>query len=232
MGKLFGFLNREPKKGAEGASPRKGFGRFFFLLWTHFGKLIALNFLFIVFSLPLLTLPAAFCAMMRVLFVLSRDGNVFLWDEFWGEFKAELFRSIPMGLLFLLMLAGAACSGLIAYVNWGSVYGVLFGAIALALLLFELLLSSYGFLMLAMTKLTPSQALNNAWRLVIAGKWRSPAALLLMLLLWAAWALSLPYSFPVLLVCWIALAELAVCLTLAPVISRYAVAEPPSDKDE
>ena len=45
-------------------------------------------------------MPAALCAMDRVLIVLVREGNVLLWEEFRDEFKKDFWRSLPLGLLF------------------------------------------------------------------------------------------------------------------------------------
>jgi hypothetical protein len=75
--------------------PKGGVRRVWFLLKTHFGKFLSLNVLFLAFCVPVVTIPAAIAASDRVCLVLWREGNCFLWEEFWGEFKSELFNSLP-----------------------------------------------------------------------------------------------------------------------------------------
>jgi uncharacterized membrane protein YesL len=63
-----------------------------------------LNLLLLVFSIPVITLPAALCGMNRVLIKLYRDGNCFVWDEFYKEFRANLWKALPFGVLGGIML--------------------------------------------------------------------------------------------------------------------------------
>ena len=81
-------------------APREGARRFFYLFWNHAWKLIRLNLLFLACCIPVVTMPAALCAMDRALIVLVREGNVLLWEEFRDEFKKDFWRSLPLGLLF------------------------------------------------------------------------------------------------------------------------------------
>ena len=95
MGFFEDLGNRNWKKEGEGKpAPSHGRERFFYLLRTHFWKLITLNLLFLLFSIPVVTLPAALCAMNRVLIKLTRDGNCLLWMEFRDEFKRSFLKSL------------------------------------------------------------------------------------------------------------------------------------------
>lgn len=53
-------------------APREGARRFFYLFWNHAWKLIRLNLLFLACCIPVVTMPAALCAMDRALIVLVR----------------------------------------------------------------------------------------------------------------------------------------------------------------
>ncbi len=86
-----------PGKGVTELPPEKGVRRYFFLLSIHFSKLCGLNLLFVLFSIPIITMPAALCGMNRVLILLVREGNCYLWDDFIKEFKASFFKSLPFG---------------------------------------------------------------------------------------------------------------------------------------
>lgn len=93
-----------PGPGVAEPAPEKGIKRFLFLLAAHFWKLVSLNLLFLLFSIPVVTMPAALCGMNRVLIKLVREGNCFLWSDFIKEFRAELFKSLPFGILYAFLL--------------------------------------------------------------------------------------------------------------------------------
>jgi uncharacterized membrane protein YesL len=67
-------------------------------------KLVALNLMFLAFSIPVVTMPASLCGMNRVLIKLWREGNCFLWSDFWDEFKANILKPCRLGLY-----AGSCC---------------------------------------------------------------------------------------------------------------------------
>ena len=81
-------------------APQEGSRRFFYLLWTYIWKLVWLNVAFLIFCIPVITIPAAISAMDRALIVLVRSGNVLLWEEFRDEFKRDFGACLPLGLLF------------------------------------------------------------------------------------------------------------------------------------
>ena len=143
-------------------APREGARRFFYLFWNHAWKLIRLNLLFLACCIPVVTMPAALCAMDRVLIVLVREGNVLLWEEFRDEFKKDFWRSLPLGLLFggLLFLGYFLLS--LGMGNFGTFLGPMFFAFGLFTVGFALGRGSYAFLMRAMFDLPNGQILKNA----------------------------------------------------------------------
>ena len=143
-------------------APREGARRFFYLFWNHAWKLIRLNLLFLACCIPVVTMPAALCAMDRVLIVLVREGNVLLWEEFRDEFKKDVWRSLPLGLLFggLLFLGYFLLS--LGMGNFGTFLGPMFFAFGLFAIGLALGRGSYAFLMRAMFDLPNGQILKNA----------------------------------------------------------------------
>lgn len=89
------------REGAGLPMPEGGIRRYALLLTTHFWKLIGLNLLFVLFSLPIITMPAALCGMNRVCMLLIRNGHCFLWQDFIEEFKRSFVRSILPVVFFL-----------------------------------------------------------------------------------------------------------------------------------
>lgn len=142
--------------------PKGGSRRFFYLLWNHFWTLVKLNLFMIVFSLPVVTIPAAICAADRVAVQLARNGYVLLWEEFRDEFKADFFRSLPLGLLFGGMVALSYVMMSIGLGNSGSYSGMVILALGILLLYHVLSCGSYAFLLRAMLSLNNWDVLKNA----------------------------------------------------------------------
>ncbi len=90
------------------------------LLWSVFGRewweLIKLNLLFLIFALPLVTLPAATIALAAVTLAMIEDRNVWLLKDFWAAFRSRFVATTALGLAFvaLLCLSGLA---LVTYTN-------------------------------------------------------------------------------------------------------------------
>lgn len=227
------FKNRfteAPREGA-GESPRTGAKRYFFLLSTHFGKLIGANLLFLLFSVPIVTMPAAKCAMNRVLIKLVRDGNCFLWDEFWKEFRSQLLRSLPVGILFAALLGLSYYSLSLVISNTGEIPTMAFLALGLAALLAETLLSAYAFVLFPMLDLRGGDILKDSVALMLRGGGRALAAAGIKLFALALQALLFPVGL-LLLLTLPALCELALCLLINPLVQKYIIEPFEAGKDK
>lgn len=83
--------------------PKTGLNRFVFIVKNHFIRLIELNLLFILFSIPVITLPAAIRALNHVLIHLFTHGTSYIWDDFRQEFRKSFLRITAIGWLVLLL---------------------------------------------------------------------------------------------------------------------------------
>ncbi len=90
-----------PGPGVYDEVPQEGIPRLFFVLTTHFTKLIKANLLFTLFCLPVITFPAAFAALHRISMKLTHDGVCDVWQEFWTEFKTDFWRRTAVGLILM-----------------------------------------------------------------------------------------------------------------------------------
>ena len=89
-------------------------------------ELIKLNLLFAVVSLPIVTLPAAYVAMVGICVAMIEDRNVYLWRDFWSVFRSRFRLATLLGLAFccaggltplaIATYAGAAKGNLLAAV--------------------------------------------------------------------------------------------------------------------
>ena len=74
-------------------------------MMTRIGDCICLSFLWIVFSLPVVTMGAASAAMYAAVYRCIRKDEAGLWKKFWEAFKENLKRSTLIWLAAMLILA-------------------------------------------------------------------------------------------------------------------------------
>ena len=197
--------------------PPHGGGRIWYVLSTHFGKLVWASLLFILFSIPIVTIPAATAGLWAVIRSLYRDGHCMVWAAFWEEFRTDpLGRTVYALLLFLLPVAGwmigSAISTLAIYITT-----------ALPLVL-VLLVSGYWYPQLATLRLSSGQCLKNAFLLACI---ETKANFFLLLIQGGAAALFLllwPFSIPLLLLL-PALTQLLMAAAVYPVLERRLIRE-------
>ena len=180
-----------------------------------------LNVVFLIFCVPVITIPAAISAMDRALIVLVRDGNVLLWEEFRDEFRRDFRASLPLGLIFgaLLFLSYYLLS--LALGNLTNMLGPVAFALGLLVLFFSLGRGSYAFLLRAMFDLTTGEILKNANAMAAVRGGRGLAAVLLNLCgLFLVYAFF-PYSLVAVALIGVSLHHFLLCYLLnAPIQER------------
>lgn len=187
--------------------PEKGVRRFGFVLWTHMWKLVTLNLLFLVFSIPVVTMPAALCGMNRVLIKLWREGNCFLWSDFWDEFKANILKALPFGIICGLMLF-ASYYFLSLSVSYGALLTTVIGFMLLG---FAVLFGSYAFVFLPTLDLKIRHIARNAFILAMV-EWKTNLVLLACVIGTAlVSAAFFPYTIALIAFILISLCQLMVC---------------------
>ena len=72
---------------------------------TKIGDCICLSVLWIVFSLPVVTMGAASAALYKVVYDCLRKDEAGIWKKFWESFKENLKRSTILWLVAMLILA-------------------------------------------------------------------------------------------------------------------------------
>ena len=212
------------QSGVTGLPPEQGAKRFFFVLTTHFRKLLCLNLLFVAFCIPIVTIPAAFCGMNRVLIKLVRDGNCFLWSDFIKEFKQSFFKSMPFGVLCVVLTFSGLQALSMGFPGGGEV-NALFAALAFLLLAFMVLFSGYAFVFLSCFNLKGRHIAKNALLFTLS-QWKANFALLGLAIPTIVLVFDIYYSLAragysnlavvlvLLLVIYFALVQLAVCVTI------------------
>jgi len=179
-----------PGKGVAEPPPQGGWRRVFFVLGTHFWKLVSLNLLFLAFSIPVFTIPAAFCGMNRVLIKLYRDGNCFVWTEFYKEFRANLWKALPFGVF-----GGIGLFASYYFLSYGTSLSsdgveVLSTALGILLLAFIVLFLNYVFVFLPALDLKNKQITRNAFIFLIT-EWKTNLVILGIVTITAVFSIAL-----------------------------------------
>ena len=204
--------DRYRREGAGRPAPASGWSRVGAMGLTHFWKLIQANLLFVLFSLPVVTLPAALTALNRVCVLIYKDGNVFLWYEFWREWKRSLLRSLLPGLFFGLLLYGGYFFLSLGNGNFGSFLGILFWCLGLLMVAAAVIWGSYFFVLISVLELNNRDALKNALILWLARPGSALLCLGIALLLFLADLALLPMITPFLIaLIGVVLAQYPIC---------------------
>lgn len=88
----------------------RGIGQAVIQLWQQGYAMIWANVAFVVLSLPLVTLPAAYSALMRVAYASFAEPHEADLHLFWETFKANVWRTLPWGV-------GMAAFGIVNFTN-------------------------------------------------------------------------------------------------------------------
>ena len=111
--------------------------------------------------------------MNRVLIKLWREGNCFLWSDFWDEFKANILKALPFGIVCGLMLF-ASYYFLSLSVSYGALLTTVIGFMLLG---FAVLFGSYAFVFLPTLDLKIRHIARNAFILAMV-EWKTNLVLL------------------------------------------------------
>lgn len=208
--------NQRPGPGVESEPPSSGFNGFFFIFFTHFFKFIELNLLFILFCLPVVTIPSAIAGATRVLMQLRRTGACFLWHDFWQEFKTDFLSRAIFGLALIALPA------VLYYVFSFIGSPAIGGGVAIAFGALCYVLGCYWAVLVSTIDLPLSANVRNALA-IIPLEWKRSLLLLFTALAHVAMLLLFPYSAPVLLLLSFSMIQYCVCMIVWPAVERRAV---------
>lgn len=188
------FLKEGP--GIPKDAPKKtGLALFMDILGREWWELVKLNLVFILFSLPLVTLPAAQVAASRICVAMVEDRNCYLWRDFWETFRTRFVSTTLAGAS--LGAAFAVTGYALAVYMRAAAQNLAFAlplAVALVVLVLIPLLAAHLFALLAMCRLPLSRLLPIACLGLLARPLPGLAALAFVAALWLAHVLFYPAS--------------------------------------
>lgn len=177
------------------APPKQGFALLVDVVARNWWELIQLNLLVILFSLPLVTIPAALAAATRISVLMLEDRNVYLGRDFLEAFRRRFWRATALGAI------SAAAAGLAGYAAFiflqASTANLLLAlplTVSVSTAVFALIAASYAVVLAAMS----DRPLTAVLRLALLGALARPlpalAALGFVALLWLLHVIFYPVS--------------------------------------
>lgn len=188
--------------------PKRGVRLALSIFVQEFFHLVTLNALFIVFSLPIFTMPAAYAAMTRVTGYYVQELSCNQYREFVTVFRKELWRSIPAGIPLLL------APGVLFYLgvqHIGSIWtagSYLIVTVTLVAAVLLIMMRNYFFPQLVWTQVTVRQALKNSFLFAVVRLFPNLLLLVAHLALVGVVIYYFPMSSPYLALCVFATANL------------------------
>ncbi len=153
---------------AKDAPQKKPFFRFWELYGRKFWKLIQLNLLTFVFCIPIITIGPALGGMTKVLRNFVLEKNSFIFHDFWKGFTENWKRTLPVGILDVLMGISGVCA-VFVYTDLaekagsgGWIFYVLC-MISLSVAFTVLIMNFYIFPMIVATELSFKNCIKNSF---------------------------------------------------------------------
>lgn len=207
----------KPGPGVHEPSPKSGFKCFLFVLLNHYAKMLLANLIFILFCIPVITIPASISGLNNVLMKLVRNGYTYVWEDFWEEFKTDFLKRL---IVWLPMMTTPAAIGLIIIATGTEQKtGIVTAAVLLVL---SFLVQGYLFAMLVTVKLNIKEIIRNAFILTIL-EWKKTMVILLAIGLIYASFLFLPYSTILLLFFTFVFSQLIICVAANDALSKHII---------
>lgn len=130
---------------------------------AKFGKLLLVNCLWILFSLPVITVGASTCAAFSVCLKLAKDEECKIWSQFIKGFKQSWLQGSLMGIL-----TAAFCFTAIKFCKSVIVNPSFFAIVGLVLyLIFAILLNFFTFALIARYSNTLINVIKNSVSLFV-----------------------------------------------------------------
>lgn len=137
------------------------------IVWHNLLTLILLNLVFIVSSVPIITIPAAMVGLYRGVYCcLSGKSNALA--EYWKAFRASIIGALPAGLLFGALIAASAYGCIFYRLNYSGQFILLpISIFCMIVLYFSYTALTYAFTMLATVELPGKKLIKNAFLLLL-----------------------------------------------------------------
>lgn len=216
---MFGLNFSKPGPGIRKDAPKKtGFPLFIETLSREFWSLIALNFIFIISCIPIITIGPAICALNYVCGKMVRDEPIDTMSDFKKGFKDNIFQGIAVGFVVLFVFVAL----LYAYFFYRSVLGYV-AYVLIALIAIFALFNIYIFPLAVFVQLPVKAIFKNSFLLCLMSPKKSLICFAVSFMLLFVNLLIYPVCIGYYLICGFSLGILINCFFVYPIIKKYVI---------
>ena len=205
---------------------RTGIALLAHVLITRLLTLIALNLMFCVAVLPVVTLPNALAALYRCVGLVLKEEDFSLWKTFFRAFVSEFLKTLAVGWLVLLLLVGSIF-GAVFYWSISTWYALAFTMFCVVMGIYLYAVTCNLFYMLSRVRLPFGALLKNAFLLVFLQPVKKTAWCLVSLALLAGCAWYAPRSLPIVILIACSLVAMIACFGVSECIENRIVSYAP-----
>lgn len=233
MAGFFGMGNYN-KAGSGIAKDNQSKGRlklFFEILGVRIWKLFALNLIYLIACIPVVTVGPATAGMIKVLKNYSIDKNAYVWLDFIESYKKNFFKALVIGIVDLIAYFGLI-SGYFIYSTLAldpertsTIYYVLF-IVTISVGFMFTIMNYYIYLMLVSTDLSVKNIVKNAVALTFLSPKNNGIALLSNIILPIIMFLLIKLNLQFFILLFIFPASFIgfiVCFCCYPVVQKYVI---------
>lgn len=210
--------------------PKRGISLLLSIFVQEFFHIAGINALFVLCSVPIVTMPAAYAAMTRVNGFYAQELSCRPWPEFFRVFREEFRRVTPVGLVLLLMPFGLSLVVFELITNLWNVFSYLLLTACSVTAALLILIRYYFFPLMTWTRLSLRDALRNSFLLAIVRLGPNLLMLAFHMVLYCAVMYYFPMSTPYLALCVFGSVNLCATFTAWSGIRKHVLA--PEDLPE
>lgn len=192
-----GLIRRNDIQGGIPKAPREktGFIKYASIYISHFWKLMAINFIYVLFCLPVITIGPATAALTKVCRNYSQERHTYLFGDFWDSFKKNFKQGVVFGLVDLLFVAIFGV-GLPFYMEWAKNMPIMYAPMIMmfAFMIVVVMMNFYIYIMVSSTNLTVKQIIKNSLILSYLGMKKTIICLIVYVLFMSINILFFPIS--------------------------------------
>lgn len=202
-----------PGAGVHTPPPEKGFAGYIYIIKTHFWKIVTANLIFLLFSIPIVTIPAALTALTKVMYTLFNKNTCEVFKDFLAEFKSIFLKSLILAAISAVVY-GLLFFAVYSYLRMDAALGPVGIVLIIIIAVWLWVVQAYVYLQFAVLDLGIVAIIKNA---LIFSLGRPKNNLLLIaapgIVLFAMF-FFVPYTLPVIVFIGISISQLTVCAVL------------------
>ena len=193
MAGFFGLFDySKPGPGVDKNAPRKkGFVVFFEIYFRKFWKLILVNLLYVLVSLPVVTHGLANAGLTYITRNYAREKHAFISGDFFDTIKKNWKQALPIGIINLLITAVLVFDVYWFYMGSQNIMGIIMLAVIMSVYVIFTFMKYYIYMMMITFKFSIKQLYKNSFIFALAGLKRNLLISVFLILLYAIGVLIL-----------------------------------------